>query len=77
MLKFVSYILARIGDVWYQFKLVELTEIMRQKGDTKFIELLNNIWVGNVGSYADDILKTRSLQQPEKLYHFDALHIYA
>ena len=39
-----------------------------QKGDDKFTELLNNIRVGNVDSYADDILKIRFVQQPGKLY---------
>ena len=32
-------------DLWHKFKLAELTEITRQKGDTMFIELLNKIRV--------------------------------
>ena len=43
-------------DLCREFKLVELTEIMLQKGDANFIKLLNNIVVGNGDSYADDIL---------------------
>ena len=49
---------------------------MCQIGDTKFIELLKNIRVGNVDSYAEDILKTCFLQQPGKLYPYDALYIH-
>ena len=45
-------------DLWRKFELVEFTEIICQEGDGNFIELLNNIKVGNVDSYADDILKT-------------------
>ena len=45
-------------DLWRKFKLVELTEIMCQKGDELFIELLKNITAGIVDSHADDILKT-------------------
>ena len=59
-------------DLWRKFELVELTEIMRQEGDANFIELLHNIRVGNVDSYADDILKTRFAQQPDKLYPYVA-----
>lgn len=35
---------------WNLFKISELNEIMRQKGDFTFISLLNNIRVGNVNS---------------------------
>ena len=35
-------------DLWHKFKLAEITEIMRQKGDTIFIELLNKRRVGAV-----------------------------
>ena len=59
-------------DLWRKFELVELTEIMRQEGDANFIELLHNIRVGNVDSYADDILKIRFAQQPDKLYPYVA-----
>lgn len=34
-------------DLWNVFKFVELTEIMRQTRDTKFIEFLNKIRFGN------------------------------
>ena len=56
-------------DLWRKFELVELTEIMRQEGDANFIELLHNIRVGNVDRYADDILKTRFVQQPTNCTH--------
>ena len=32
-----------IVHLWRMFKLAELTEVMRQKGDDTFIDLLNNV----------------------------------
>ena len=64
-------------DLRHKFKLVEVNEIMRQKGGTKFIERLNKIKVGNIDSYVDDILKTRFVKQPDILYPYDTLLIYA
>ena len=63
--------------LWRKFTLVELTEIMRQRGDAKFIELLNNIRVGTINTSIDDILKAHFIQYPETPYSYDALHIYA
>ena len=64
-------------DLWRKFRLVELTEIMRQRRDAKFIELLNNIRVGTINTSIDDILKACFIQYPETPYPYDALHIYA
>ena len=46
-------------DLWHKFKLAELTEIMRQKGYTMFIESLNKIRVGAVDVSVDYIVKSR------------------
>ena len=35
-------------NLWHMFQFAELTEIMRQREDAKFIDLLNKIRVGNV-----------------------------
>ena len=64
-------------DLWRKFRLVELTEIMCQRGNAKFIELLNNIRVGTINTSIDDILKAHFIQYPETPYPYDALHIYA
>ena len=64
-------------DLWRKFRLVELTEIMCQRGDAKFIELLNNIRVGTINTSIDDTLKALFIQYPETPYPYDALHIYA
>ena len=35
-------------ELWYLFKMAELTEVMRQRGDTRLIEMLNKIRLGDV-----------------------------
>ena len=45
-------------DLWHKFELAEWTEIMHQKGNTIFIELLNKIRVGTVDVSFDYILKS-------------------
>ena len=64
-------------DLWHKFKLAEWTEIMHQKGNTIFIELLNKIRVGTVDVSFDYILKSRFIQQSEGQYPYHALHIFA
>ena len=49
-------------DLRHKFKLAELTEIMRQKDHTMFIELLNKIRVSAVDVSVDYILKSRFVQ---------------
>ena len=51
-------------DARRKFKLVDMIEIMSQKRDAKFIDLLNNIRVGDVDSCTDDILKIHFVPQP-------------
>ena len=64
-------------DLWHKFKLAELTEIMCQKGDTMFIELLDKITVGAVDVSVDYNLKSQFVQQSERQYPYHALHIFA
>ena len=64
-------------DLWHKFKLAELTEIMRQKGNTMFTELLKKIRVSAVDVSVDYILKSRFVQQSEREYPYRALHTFA
>ena len=45
--------------LWHKFKLAEITQIVRQKDDTVFIELLNKITVRAADIPVDYILKSR------------------
>ena len=64
-------------DLWHKFKLAEWTEIMHQKGNTIFIELLNKIRVGTVDVSFDYILKSQFIQQSEGQYPYHALRNFA
>ena len=64
-------------DLWRKFKLAKLAEIMPQKGNTVFIELLNKIRVNAVDVSVGYILKSRFAQQSEGHYSYNTLHIFA
>ena len=64
-------------DLRHKFKLAKLTEIMHQKGNTMFIELLNKIRVCVVDVSVDNTLKSQFVQQSEGQYPCYALHIFA
>ena len=45
-------------ELWKMFRLVELTEVMCQKGDTSFIYLLNQIRVGHIDESSEMIIQS-------------------
>ena len=47
------------------FSLIELTELMRQKDDLEFIQLLNNIRVRNVDEDVENKLKSRFTEKKQ------------
>ena len=61
---------------WNAFKMIELTEIMRQKDDQPFTELLNRF---RTGTQTADIqcIQSRSMTHSDSNYPHDALHIWA
>ena len=46
-------------ELWYLSKMAELTEVLRQRGDTRLIEMLNKIRVGDVDDAVEYLLKSR------------------
>ena len=57
--------------------MVELTEIMRQKNDKAFTELLNRV---RTASHTEDdikVIQSRSITPSDPHYPSDALHIWA
>ena len=68
---------AKLHDpLWYQFKFAELTEIMRQKDDRLFAELLNRVSTDSCTEADIKLLETRVIKQTTKDYPSDSLHVY-
>ena len=56
--------------------MLELTEIMRQRGDTRFVELLCRVRTGECTEADIDLLKTRVIALESPNYPTQALHVY-
>ena len=63
--------------LWHLFKLAELDEIMRQQGDKTFINLLNNIRVGNILLNDENLINSKFISKECPSYPWHALHLYA
>ncbi|KXJ10654.1 ATP-dependent DNA helicase PIF1 [Exaiptasia diaphana] len=69
--------LYNLSHPWMQFLFVELTEIMRQKNDNSFIELLNRIRTCSQTEEDIQTVNTRLISPSDQDYPSDALHIWA
>ena len=63
--------------LWRLFKLAELHEVMRQRGDSDLIDLLNKVCTGTVEKHEENVLKSRFMLPSDSSYPTDALHIFA
>lgn len=66
-----------VFKLWHLFKLAELTESMRQRGDTIFIDLLNNIRECEIEPEDEELLKSRFVSVNDLNYPWHALHLFA
>ena len=65
------------GSLWKElFKMIELHEIMRQRGDSRFIELLCRVRTGECTDNDVNLLKTRVITPDIPNYPTHALHVY-
>ena len=62
---------------WKVVKMIELQEIMRQKNDQAFIQLLNRIRTATHTGDDIKIIQSRSISSSDPNYPSDALHIWA
>ena len=62
--------------LWYQFKFTELTQIMRQKDDKRFAELLNRVRTNSCTEEDIKLLKSRIIAADSSDYPFESLHVY-
>ena len=67
----------KLLKLWHNFKLAEINKTMRQQGDDKFIELLNNIRIDSLSSEDEKLLKSRFIPANSIDYPRNALHIFA
>ena len=64
-------------NLWKMSRMVELTEVMRQREDLEFIQILNKIREGNCDEEVETILKSRLFSQPSDQFPKNALHVFA
>ena len=66
-----------VDKLWNYFKMVELTEVVRQKDET-FVNLLNNCRIGNVTDHDIYVLQSRHVDNFSKSeYPENAMHLFA
>ena len=59
------------------FQFAELTEVMRQKGDAEFINLLNKIRIGEIDADVKQKLKARFTNETADNYPHNVVHVFA
>ena len=65
------------GSLWVdEFKMLELTEIMRQRGDSAFCELLCRVRTNDCTQADIEVLKSREIKPDMPNYPTQALHVY-
>ena len=63
--------------MWREFLFTELTEVMRQRGDSLFIQLLNQIRIGEPTPEDEDVFQSRSISKNNRVYPINELHMFA
>ena len=63
-------------DLWRKFKMAELTEVMRQREDYQFLNILNKIRECEIDEDVELTLKSRFFSKDETLYPESAVHIF-
>ena len=64
-------------DLWRKFKMTEFTEVMRQRQDYYFINILSKIWKGETDEDVELTLTSRFFSKYEPLYLQSAVHIFS
>ena len=64
-------------DLWREFSMAELTEVMRQRDDINFVQLLNQIRIGKLDEESTNLLKSRFVGFNNLQYPQETIHIYA
>ena len=70
-------VLFNLSHPWEQFRMVELTEIMHQRDDRSFTDILNRVRIGNLDENDIEQLLKRRIEKSDENYPCDVLHIWA
>ena len=63
-------------NLWHMFRFAELTEVMRQKSDAEFINLLNKIRIGDTDADVQQKLKVKFINETADNYPQIAVHMF-
>ena len=63
-------------SLWKLFKIFELTEVMRQRGNAEFIHLMNNVRIGDTQSCDIRLSESRVIKPQSSSYPQNTLHIF-
>ena len=61
--------------MWKLFKIAELDEVMRQKGDTDLIVMLNKVRTGDLDNESEILIMSRFISKNDHSFPVEALHI--
>ena len=65
------------GSLWQEeFSMIELSEVMRQRGDTSFVEILGRVRTASCTSKDINVLRSRVITRDDPNYPVNALHVY-
>ncbi|XP_066926174.1 uncharacterized protein [Clytia hemisphaerica] len=64
-------------ELWRSFQLAELTQVMRQRNDIEFVDLLNQVRLGDLDEEKEELLKSRFISKDSPDYPADITHIFA
>lgn len=69
--------LYRSGSLWCdEFLMIELNEIMRQRGDNQFAQLLSRVRTCSCTDEDIDTLRSRNIEDDDPNYPQDSIHVY-
>ena len=66
-----------LSPLWRLFRIAELHEVMRQKGDNVFIDLLNKVRVADINIDDENLIKSKFVKPEDGNYPHQAIHIWA
>ena len=64
-------------QLWHLFKYAELNDEVIMQNEKLFVDLLNKVWLSNIGDDVEKLTNTRFKHEHDESYPKDALHVHA